>query len=273
MCIGEKIRETKVVFYLKIRRSSSGMNLVIITEADSIGKGCYRLADKRAKHIRTVLRCQVGDKIEVGVLNGPQGIAQIEKIDDNEIVIECLTLKLKPIVPPVVDLICALPRPQTLKKVLTISATMGVHRLDFVRSNRVEKSFFHSPVLQKENYTPFLIEGLSQGKHTRLPEVYIHDRFKPFFQDTLPKLNRGEMDLSCRLLPDPDVSVNLKDIHNSTNNRLLIAIGPEGGWVPFEIELMESLGFRRFSLGRWVLRVETAVAGVLSQIELVRMMK
>jgi RsmE family RNA methyltransferase len=52
---------------------------------------------------------------------------------------------------------------------------------------------------------------------------------------------------------------------------LLFAIGPEGGWVLFEIELMEGLGFKRFSLGRWTLRVEHAVTAVLSQLELLRM--
>ena len=39
----------------------------------------------------------------------------------------------------------------------------------------------------------------------------------------------------------------------------VVAIGPEGGWVPFEVELLEAHGFRPFSLGPRILRVETAV--------------
>ncbi|MEA2031551.1 MAG: RsmE family RNA methyltransferase [candidate division Zixibacteria bacterium] len=250
------------------------MNLIILTQADRIGEGHYRLADKRAKHVRSVLHCEIGDTIEVGLLNGPQGTALIEKVNDDEVMLKSMTLKQKPTVQPIVDIICALPRPQTLKKVLMISATMSVRRLHLIRANRVEKSYFHSPLLKKENYMPFLLDGLSQGKHTRIPDVHIHDRFKPFFLDTLPDLNRKESVSSCRLLPDmEDTTANLNDVYDSAVDRILIAIGPEGGWVPFEIELMESQRFRRFSLGRWVLRVETAVAGVLSQIELIRTMK
>ena len=51
----------------------------------------------------------------------------------------------------------------------------------------------------------------------------------------------------------------------------MAAVGPEGGWVPFELNLMQSLGFNPFTLGRWTLRVEHAVTAALSQIELMRM--
>ena len=51
-----------------------------------------------------------------------------------------------------------------------------------------------------------------------------------------------------------------------------LAVGPEGGWVPYEIDMMESLGFKKFSLSRWTLRVETALTACLSQIELQSML-
>jgi len=40
---------------------------------------------------------------------------------------------------------------------------------------------------------------------------------------------------------------------------LVLAVGPDGGWVPFEADLLEKHGFRPFSLGPRILRVETAV--------------
>ncbi len=249
------------------------MNLIILTKADLSGKDTYGLEDDRAEHIRAVLRSQPGDIVEVGLLNGPQGTAIVEKVTDREVVLRCEKLTQAPAPSPTVDLICALPRPQTLKKVLLTSATMAVRRIYLIRANRVEKSYFHSPLLQPENYTPFLIEGLSQGKHTRLPEVIIFDRFKPFVLNTVPEILREKE--ACLCLADPDATTTLADILGGEVNRLslCVALGPEGGWVPFEIELMESLGFKRFTLGRWVLRVETAVAGVLSQLEMVAMGK
>ncbi len=249
------------------------MNLIILTQADSIGSGRYRLTFHRAEHVRSVLRASVGDELQVGLLNGPIGPARIERITDMDVVLQCGLLRQPDLPTPTVDLICALPRPQTLKKVLTTIATMGVRRLYLIRANRVEKSYFHSPLLESTNYLPFLIEGLSQGRLTRLPEVTIHDRFRVFFEETLPKLEAAEPDKALRLVPDLESAVHLKMLYRGGEPRLLCAIGPEGGWVNFETDLMQQIGFRRVTLGRWTLRVETAVTALLSQIELARAME
>ncbi len=248
------------------------MNLIIVSESEQ-ENDLFHLTDARATHIKEILRSNTGDIIEIGIINGPRGKAKIVNITDNEVVIEPIELKENPAPKPTIDLICALPRPQTLKKVLIISATMGVRNLYLIRANRVEKSFFHSPLLQPENYKPFLIEGLSQGKNTRLPIVSIHDRFKRFFEEIFPVIVEKRLNKATMLLPELESQKNLDDIYSNKSNSLVVAIGPEGGWVPFELDLMEGLGFQKFRLGRWVLRVEAAVVGVLSQIELVEMMK
>ncbi len=250
------------------------MNLIILTTEDSAGDHLYRLSDHRAEHIRSVLKLNAGDSLEAGLLNGPQGTAHIESCDEHGVVIRADELKVIKSPAPPIDIICALPRPQTVKKVLSTAAMMGVRALYLVRASRVEKSYFHSPLLESGNYLPYLLEGLSQGKLTRLPEVTIHNKFRQFFEDTLSELytdSSGERIL--RLLPDMEAGKTLfevcpKPIDKDTS--LLIAIGPEGGWVPFEVDLMEAIGFKRFSLGRWTLRVEHAVTAVLSQLELLR---
>jgi RsmE family RNA methyltransferase len=148
---------------------------------------------------------------------------------------------------------------------------MGVRRIDLVRANRVERSYYQSPLLQPENYRPFLIEGMSQGKLTRMPAVTIHQRFRPFFEDVLPARERDGHRPDLKLLPDLDCEGRtILSTWKKDALRLLIALGPEGGWVPFEIELMQQRGFQPVSLGRWVLRVEHALTAVLSQIELLR---
>ncbi len=249
------------------------MNLIILTEADRIDSERFRLLFHRAEHIRSILGCVEGDTVEIGLVNGPAGQATVESISDYEVVLRASALKSLPVPIPAVDLICALPRPQTLKKVLTTAAMMGVRRLHLIRANRVEKSYFHSPLLEPSKYTTHLIDGLSQGKLTRMPEVQVHDRFKVFFEDTFPALESNEGDRALRLLPDLDSSMNLRAFYRGGDvHRMMIAVGPEGGWVPFEVDIMREQGFKRFSLGRWVLRVEHAVTAVLSQVELLRSM-
>ena len=73
-----------------------------------------------------------------------------------------------------------------------------------------------------------------------------------------------------RLLGEIDATGSLREVYGAGAGVLTIAIGPEGGWVPFEIDLMQAIGFQPFSLGRWTLRVEHAVTAALAQVELIR---
>jgi RsmE family RNA methyltransferase len=245
------------------------MNLIILTDSDRLDDAVYCLRDGRAEHIRSILKPKVGETVEVGLLNGPAGQGEIVKIGDAEVCLRCLEMTAVSEPGMEIDLICALPRPQTLKKVLFTASMMGVRRLHLVRANRVEKSYFHSPLLEPENLIKHVVEGLSQGKLTRAPEISIHDRFKRFFEDEFPQIEAGEAEPSHCLLPHPEVPQTLSDLSDSVSKRLVVAVGPEGGWVPFELELMQAGGFVPFSLGRWVLRVEHAVTAVMAQIELV----
>lgn len=247
------------------------MNLIILTQADCVDGDTYRFDDTRAEHIISILKLTPGDYLEIGLVNGPQGRGRIESITGGVVRVVVEEMSTIPPVLPEIDLICALPRPQTLKKVLLTSAMMGVRSLHLVRANRVEKSYFQSPLIETENQFRYLVEGLAQGKLTRLPEVIVHDRFRPFFEDYLPELESAQKTPLLKLLADGDESNLLDTVCDGRERRIAMAIGPEGGWVPFEIELMQSVGFRRFTLGRWTLRVEHAVTAALSQIELLRL--
>ena len=244
------------------------MNLIILTDSDKLEPDRYTIDGPRAEHIKTILKLGVGDSFEIGLLDGPWGRGVIEKISSENIIVKIENLEEIPSPEPTVDLICALPRPQTLKKVLFTTAMMGVRNLHLIRANRVEKSYFQSPLLEPENYIPHLIEGLSQGKLTRLPKVFIHDRFKVFFEDTLPGIEKESDIKPVKLVADPESGSNLTNVINNKSGWLVFAVGPEGGWVPFEIEMMEKAGFVKFSLGRWLLRVEHAVTVALGQLEL-----
>jgi RsmE family RNA methyltransferase len=50
----------------------------------------------------------------------------------------------------------------------------------------------------------------------------------------------------------------------------VVAIGPEGGWIPYEVGMLEARGFQAFSLGPRILRVDVAVPYILGQLELAR---
>jgi RsmE family RNA methyltransferase len=245
------------------------MNLIILFENDRIDNGMFCLSDNRFIHIKDILKKESGEQLIVGMLNGPDGTTIIEQIDEDKIILSEPIWNSEKQEYNQIDLICALPRPQILKKVLFISGMMGIKRLFLIRANRVEKSYFHSPLLKQVNYQRFLIEGMSQGKNTFMPVISIHDKFKPFMVSFNEKYLEDE-NTTQKLLPHQDSNRVISDLYDKNSSSHIIAIGPEGGWVPFEIELMESIGFEKFQLSSKTLRVEHALTATLSQIELIK---
>ncbi|MBK8944311.1 MAG: RNA methyltransferase [Ignavibacteriae bacterium] len=240
------------------------MNILILSEKDKLSNNLYRICDERFIHVKNILKSEIGDILEIGLLNVQLGKARIVYLDEKKLELEIIDLFDTEKTKLNIDLICALPRPQTLKKVLAISATVGVRNLFFIKSEKVEKSYFHSPLLFEENYTKYLVEGLSQGKQIFLPNVSFHNRFKIFFEDEFHSNN-----YDTKLLAHPNSENNLLKFDFSNINNIVVAIGPEGGWNDFEINFMQSLGFKKFLLSKSILRVESAIISALSQIELI----
>ena len=97
--------------------------------------------------------------------------------------------------------------------------------------------------------------------------MLVRERFRPFVEDELDTVFGTE---ALRLLPHPPAQQPLHRVGVQQAPRVVMAVGPDGGWVPFEAELLEAHGFRPFSLGPRILRVETAVPVLLGQLALLR---
>ncbi len=240
------------------------MNLVLFAEHELIADRVI-LTDRRAEHIRTILGLVSGDTLRVGMINGKLGQGEILTIDDIAVTIG-VRLDRDPLPAANVELILALPRPIMLQRIVKQATVLGVRRFHLIRSARVEKSFFHSPVLQPEKIKSLLLQGLEQAMDTRLPEVIIYHRFKPFVEDVVPKL-KGQ-----GLVAHPGMSATLSDVFYGQNEtqKILLAVGPEGGWNEFELSCFFEQGFTGFSMGSRILHVDTAVVALLAQLQLLR---
>jgi len=242
------------------------MNLVLFADHELNGD-LLVLTGRRANHICTILKLVTGDSLRVGMINGRIGRGEILAIREMSVKMR-IDLDQDPLPVPDLELILALPRPIMLQRILKQATVLGVSRFHLIRSARVEKSFFHSPVLQPEKIRTLLLEGLEQAMDTRLPEVVVHPRFKPFVEDVVPGLKgRG-------LIAHPEISAALPDVFfsGSGDRRVLLAIGPEGGWNDFEIGCFLEQGFFGFSMGERILHVDTAVVALLAQLHLLTAM-
>ena len=50
------------------------------------------------------------------------------------------------------------------------------------------------------------------------------------------------------------------------NTPIILAIGPEGGFIAEEISSFERIGFQPVTMGERILRVETAVAALIARL-------
>ena len=57
------------------------MNILVLNRSDWLDERNVRLVDRRADHIRSVLRAAVGDSLRVGELNGDLGQGCIRALD------------------------------------------------------------------------------------------------------------------------------------------------------------------------------------------------
>lgn len=264
------------------------MNLILFkrSELSKDGKS-IPLADKdpRTKHIFGHLRKVDGDCVTIGIIAGGQGKAIVRTSGGDEKWLEIVEGDVSVSIPnqdkdgesSEIVLLLSLPFPKRLKALWPQITSMGVTRICLIRGALSDPNYCKTSAIAPEVYRPLVEEGMSQGCHTKevAVEVEVHEVVS---QDILEKLglyksaeewsSNGEaaVFLDCgdeTIEPPPCRKViidQLSQIPDATNRRcVIIAIGSERGWTESEAKLFHDAGFRSASLGRSILRVDTAV--------------
>ncbi len=234
------------------------MNLLLLDAADFVADDRVLLRDRRLTHLQQIHRAEAGEQLRVGRVGGNMGSGQLLRLDAREAELQVSFDQPPPAKLPV-TLLLALPRPKMLRRVLQTVAAMGVPRLVLLNSYRVEKSFWQTPFLEPAAIHEQLILGLEQARDTVLPEVIIEKRFKPFVEDRLPQLAAGTLGL----VGHPG---DFAHCPRAVTEPVTLAIGPEGGWIPYEVDKLAAAGLQPVQLGERILRVETAVSALLARL-------
>jgi len=234
------------------------MNLLLLEDGDFVAADRVRLSGRRLVHLNEVHRAENGDTLRVGRLGGQMGSGQLLQLDATSAELQVAFDQPPPAKLPI-TLLLALPRPKMLKRVLQSVSAMGVPRLILLNSYRVEKSFWQTPFLEPAAIREQLILGLEQARDTLLPEVIIEKRFKPFVEDRLPQLAAGTLGLTGHPGEYPACP-------RAVEQPVTLAIGPEGGWIPYEVDKLAEAGLQPVQLGERILRVETAVTALLARL-------
>jgi len=235
------------------------MNTVLFSQADFIGDELIAIRDlRRLQHISNIHQIQLGETLKVGQLNGKLGTGTLVSHTDTEIHLRVSLIQAPP-KPLPVTLILALPRPKMLKRTLQTLATLGVKKIYLINSYRVEKSYWQTPLLEANAIEEHLRLGLEQGCDTLVPDVYLIKRFKPFVEDNLREI----VGSSRALVAHPYTE---RSCPAQVDYAITLAIGPEGGFIPYEIDLLQSCGFTAVNVGERIMRVETVVPYLLGRL-------
>lgn len=234
------------------------MNLIIIEKNDFINETTVRLKERRLEHIRTVHKAEVDDSLRVGELEGLMGTGIVIDIN-NEFIDLKVSLTEKPPEALNIKVILAMPRPKVFKRLLMDMTTMGIKDIFVIKTWRVDKSYFNTPILTEEAMRETMILGLEQAKDTTMPTVTVKNLFKPFVEDEVPSIIAN----TKAIVAHPTGQM---ECPRCINEPLTLLIGPEGGLIEYEIELLKSIGFQAVTLGERILRVETAVPYIIGRL-------
>ena len=282
------------------------MNLILFkrSEISDDGKSVQLDSkDPRTKHIFDHLKKYDGDTVTAGIISGRQGSAIVRyyvgdgcqrRLDfefDTSVVIDHSSSKC---VNHEIVLVLSMPFPKRLKNLWPQISSMGVARVCVVRGSLSDSSFAQSSSITPKVYRPLIEEGMSQGCHTKevTVDIEVEDVLSRAVLDKLGLTMSGSTSsqLPCTtsdikiVLDCGDeasspplplhrvVMKNISDVATTTlesSNCVVLAIGSERGWTEDEARLFQEAGFHAASLGKSILRVDTAVVaglGIVSTI-------
>lgn len=235
------------------------MNLVLLFKEDFIsGTGRVHLGGRRLKHVAGVHHAKPGDHLRVGLENGLMGKGTVQSIGPEglEMDVELATM------PPAgldLNLILALPRPKALSRILLSLSSLGVKKIWLIQAMRVEKSYWESPRLMPEKLQEQLIIGLEQAQDTCIPQVFLRKGFKPFVEDELPGIMNGTQSYVAH----PGAGVPCPTAMTSP---VTLVVGPEGGFIPYEVDKLIEIGCQPVHLGKRILRTETVLPFIIGRM-------
>jgi RsmE family RNA methyltransferase len=255
------------------------VNLLLVEPSELAGDCCL-IADRRAAHLREVLGVVPGSTVKMGIVGGVVGTGVVVADDATGI-----TLRFASTTEPApqldFELVLAVPRPKALARVIETCAAFAVRQVSLTNAWRVDKSYLRSPKLAADALAHAARIGAEQGATTHLPQIAVHERLMELLDSRWPALEprhedeEPDEDRPRKRRPKPGSLLiahpGAKPIETVIRHGpLVLAIGPEGGWIERELDTFVARGFTPCSLGAPILRTESAVSAALGQILLLQ---
>ncbi len=240
------------------------MQRYFIDEADFLNSSVLIKKDDR-HHIANVMRMKPGDELIVCHPNGNSYLAEISDIDQEAVRANLLEeMGEDPELPVNVTIAQGLPKGDKLEWIAQKGTEIGMHALIPVQMERSIVQWDHKKATKKIARLQKITKEASEQSHrTVIPEVLSVTTLEQLLQNAVFDHYLIASELEAK-----------KDEHSSTfkqvlakikkNDKVLVLIGPEGGFSDKELALVETHAFTPIRLGKRILRTETAPVYVLS---------
>jgi len=215
---------------------------------------------EKAHHLGVVLRAQVGQQYELS--DGARVyLGRIETVARDRV--EFVLLEELPAYEPPVrtTLLLSIVKFDAFEWAIEKATELGVSGIVPLAAARSEKGLLAAAGKRADRWQKIILEAAQQSRRVRLPTL--QPLTKPEAAFLAHKEQLGVL-LSERADARPLRHV-LEGV-STTGPEAALAIGPEGGWTGEEVELAVKFGFREASLGRLILRTETAVVAALASL-------
>ncbi len=221
------------------------------------------------KHIKNVLRKQIGDKLEICNQDTKKSyICEIEKLEDKSILTKIIEELKKDDNKISVDIYQGLPKADKMELIIQKSVELGVNAIIPVAMKRCVVKIDPKDEIKKITRWQKIAESAAKqsGRNT-IPEVNnivniekITQLIKKYDCVIVAYENEKENTIKHELL-------KLKEkVKTNSKIEIAIVIGPEGGLEEKDVELLKQNGAKIVTLGNRILRTETVALNVLSVI-------
>lgn len=223
-----------------------------------VREGAAYLRGETAQHIRKVLRAERGQRFEIS--NGEE-IYLAEIADFGKDVVEFRLIESMPSVAPAarVHLLQSLIKFDHFEWVMEKATELGVERITPVYALRCDKGLDQAAVKRRERWLRIVAESGQQSRRLKSPVLDEPIRLRVALEMQSPQ--------RLWLEEDPGAAApRILSALRTGQEPILALCGPEGGWDPREREAAKAAGWQSVSLGRQVLRAETAAISALAII-------
>jgi 16S rRNA (uracil1498-N3)-methyltransferase len=241
--------------------------------ADTWDAATAALHGDQAQHLSRVLRAQPGMEFDV-VAGGRAWLARIASIDRNSVHFTLLReLESAPALP--VTLLLSVFKFDRMEWAIEKAVELGCSRIVPVLAERTEKHLAQAAAKRVDRWRRLSLEAAKQSRRSDLPEIAEPDRLTTILATDKPAnppqhltAEAAAGPLRILLSETEEDQPLLRVLQESADaaSRIMLAVGPEGGWTAAEIALFMHAGWQSVSLGPRILRVETAVIAALAVV-------